>query len=82
VLREADGAIEPQAVGIKTGSLAQSVVAGVVVEAGEITAPLQGAKNGHVGDVEGRAELLQGGNGPVLEVVKDRSLLGGQWHLL
>ncbi len=77
VLREADGTIEPQAVGVKPGGLAQGVVAGIVVEASEVPVLLQSTEHRHVGCVQGGAELSQSGNGAVLEMVKDRSLLRG-----
>lgn len=82
LLGEANGAVEPQAVGVEAGCLAQGVVGGVVVEAGEVAVLLQGAENGHGRNAQGVAELLEGGNGPVLEEVEDSGLEGGQWHLV
>ena len=73
--RKANGAVEPQAVGVEAWGPTQGVVASVMVETGEVSVPLQGAEDGHVGDIQGVPELLQGGNGPALEVVEDSSLL-------
>jgi hypothetical protein len=78
---KADGAIEPQAVGVKAGSVDQGVETGIVVEAGEVAVLLQGAVDGAGGKVQRLANLLQGDDGAMLAEVNDAGFQGGKWHV-
>jgi hypothetical protein len=80
VAREADGAIEPQAIGCEAGPVGQGIVAGVVVEAAEVAVTLQGAADGDGGEAESRADLRQGDHRPTGAEVNDTGFLGGERH--
>jgi hypothetical protein len=77
---EANGTIEPQPVGVESGRPAKGVVAGIVVEAGEVAVVLEGAENGHVRYVECGLELLESGDGAAVEVGENGGLEGGKGH--
>jgi hypothetical protein len=82
VAREADGAIEPQAVRVEAGRLGKGVVAGVMVEAGVVAVRLQGTEDRHVRKAQGGADLGKSGNGAAREVAQDSGLSRCLRHLL